>query len=266
MLRPVEKQDIERILPYLKEDVENCIYLYTDVFMYGLDNPNMKLWIQEQNDEIVEVVMKYHDSFQLYARKDADWDVEGTLALIHEYDVTMINARSEMIDRLKPYMQDGYDHMYGVIIRLCATAEFEGQEDVEIATLDDVEDIAELLAEDPFYADSYTKEELVAQFAERIETGMGRSAIIRRDGKIVAHCASFTEADGIAVNAGVIARKEYRGQKYGLMVENYMNKIMNEAGFKWFTFILEEKRIQKFEELGNKVVAKYGKFIKRRNG
>jgi len=264
LLKFVKEEELKDILAYLKEDVENCIYLYTDVFMYGLDNPNMKLWAYKENGEYKEVVMKYHDSFQIYARQNAEWDVEGTVELVNEYKVSMVNARVEIIKKLKPYLDTQYEDSYGTIIRLSAIKEFNQDHLVEIATLDDVEEIAELLAEDPYYADSYTKQELMDQLYERIDTGMGRSAIIRRDGKIVAHCASFTEADKIAVSAGTITKKEYRGNKYGLIVENYMNKIMNQAGYKWFGFILEEKRVQIFEELGNKVVAKYGKLVKRK--
>ena len=264
MLRFVEERELKPILAFLKEDVENCIYLYTDVFMYGLDNPNMKLWAYEENGEYIEIVMKYHDSFQIYARKDAKWDVEATVELIKEYDVSMVNSRVEIIEVLKPYFEDRYEDSYGTIIRLNSIKEFHQDHLVEMATLDDVDAIAELLAEDPYYSDSYTKEELVAQLHERIRTGLGRSAIIRQDGKIVAHCASMTEADKIAVSGGTITKKEYRGRKYGLIVENYMNKIMNQAGYQWFGFILEEKRVKIFEELGNKVVTKYGKLVKRK--
>lgn len=264
MLRSVEERELKAILAYLREDVANCIYLYTDVFMYGLDNPNMKLWAYEKDGQYIEIVMKYHDSFQIYARKDAAWDVEGTIALIKEYGVSMVNSRVEIIDVLKPHFADTYEDSYGTIIRLNSIKEFNQDHLVEMATLEDVDAIAELLAEDPYYADSYTKEELVAQLYERISTGMGRSAIIRQDGKIVAHCASMTEADKIAVSGGTITKREYRGKKYGLIVENYMNKIMNQAGYEWFGFILEEKRVKIFEELGNKVVTKYGKLVKKK--
>lgn len=261
MLRELTKSEIKPLLTYLKEDVENCIYMYTDIFMYGLDNPNMKVWIEEQPEGFNLVVMKYHDSFQLYYR-EGEWDVDGVYDLACEYDITMINGKREMIHALAEKFGDRYEYSEGTIMRLNAIQDFTSPDNPEIATLDDVVEIAELLAQDDYYSDSYTVEELSNQLRERMETGMGRSCIIRRDGKIIAHCASFTEADGIAVSAGTIAHKDYRGQKLGLIVENYMNRLMNNLGFKWFGFILEEGRVKTFEEMGNEIVATYGKLIK----
>lgn len=263
MLKLAEHKEIESILSYLRKDVVNCIYIYTDIYMYKLNNPNMKVWVDRDGDVYKEIVMKYHDSFQLYSNSD-DWDLKGTLSLVEEYDISMINGRVEMIQKLKPYLKDRYEDSYGTIMRLSAVKEFGQDNIVEMATLDDVPEIANLLAEDEYYSSSYTVEELVEQLSERISTGMGRSAIIRQDGKIVAHCASFTEAGGIAVSAGTITKKEYRGKKYGLIVENYMNKMMNQLGYQWFGFILEEQRVDIFVELGNKVVSRYGKFVKRK--
>ena len=262
MLRELLKEEVKPLLEYLKEDVENCIYIYTDIFMYGLDNPNMKVWIEKKDDQFGLVVMKYHDSFQLYYR-EGEWDINGVYDLICEYDIKMVNGKQDMILELQKMCGDKYEYSWGTIMRLNSVVNFESPDTPEIATVDDVREIAELLAQDPYYSDSYTIEELSNQLEERIRTGMGRSCIIRRDGRIIAHCASFTEADGIAVSAGTIAHKDYRGQKLGLIVENYMNRLMNGLGFKWFGFILEEDRVATFEKLGNIAVTTYGKLVKK---
>lgn len=263
MLRYIKENEVDAVLKYLKEDIPNCIYMYTDIFTYRLSNPNMKVWIEEPEDGKTYnlVVMKYHDSFQLYARREP-WDIDGVCKLIDEYQIQMINGSIEMIKSLEPIYRGKYHYTSGTIFRLNSCEQIETEEKPEIATVDDVPEIAELLAQDEYYNESYTKEELERQLRERITTGMGRSCIIRKDGKIVAHCASFTEADGIAVSAGTIAHKDYRGHKLGLVVENYMNRHMNANGFQWYGFILEEPRVEKFKELGNKIVASYGKLVK----
>lgn len=264
MLRYAKESEIDNILRFLKEDIPNCIYMYTDIFTYRLSNPNMKVWVKEDDDgreSYNTIVMKYHDSFQLYSRSE-DWDIEGVCRLINEYSVQMINGNVEMIKALYEIYKDTYNYSWGTIFRLSSCEEIKSDAIPEIATVEDVPEIAELLSQDEYYNDSYTKEELIEQLTERIETGMGRSCIIRKDGRIVAHCASFTEADGIAVSAGTIAHKDYRGHKLGLIVENYMNRHMNTEGFQWFGFILEEDRVKKFQEMGNEIVATYGKLVK----
>lgn len=263
MLRYAKESEIDRILEFLKIDIPNCIYMYTDIFTYRLNNPNMIVWVQDGEDSIYQIiVMKYHDSFQLYARND-NWDFEAVCSLIDEYQVQMINGPIEIIKKLFNRYKDKYKYSSGTIFRLSSCEKFESDEKPEIADIEDVPEIAELLSQDEYYRDSYTKEELERQLAERITTGMGRSCIIRKNGKIVAHCASFTEADGIAVSAGTIAHKDYRGHKLGLIVENYMNRHMNEEGFQWFGFILEEERVKKFKEMGNEIVARYAKLVKK---
>ncbi|MCQ2530836.1 MAG: hypothetical protein MJ086_06230 [Lachnospiraceae bacterium] len=261
MIRFVKEEEVPELLSFLKEDVENCIYLYTDVFTYGLENPNMKVWVEDRDGEYKCVIMKYHDSYQLYSRNE-DWDVDGVIGILNEYPATVINGKKDMIERLYPYYQDSYRTIFGAVMRLNSVLDFPEMEYCEMATLDDVDEIAQIIVEDVYYKDYYTKEELAKQLRERMTTGMGRSAIIRRDGKIVAHVASFTEADGIAVSSGTIAKVEYRGHKYGIAVESYLNKVMNSLGYKWFGFILEQDRIELFERLGNKTVALYGKLVK----
>lgn len=258
-----DNKEVERILEYLKKDIVNCIYIYTDIFTYGLNNSNMKVWVERNEFNYNLVVMKYHDSFQLYS-DNITWDVENVCRLINEYDIQMINGKTDMIDILYKYYSERYDMSTGTIFRLNSVKNFESEYKPEFAKLSDVPEIAELLAQDPYYNDSYTKEELEAQLSERMKTGMGRSCIIRVDGKIVAHVASFTEADGIAVSAGTIAHKDYRGRKLGLIVENYLNQYMNSNGYQWFGFILEDDRVRTFEALGNKIVATYGKLVKKR--
>ena len=258
------KNEIKGILDYLKQDVANCIYIYTDIFTYGLSNPNMKIWAEKEGEKYNLIVMKYHDSFQLYTRSDK-WDVEGVYQLICEFDVQMISGKTDMIKLLnEKYCGEKYDFSTGTIFRLSSVKNFKSEYTPEFAKISDVPEIAELLAQDPYYKDSYTVDELKAQLTERMETNMGRSCIIRIDGKIVAHVASFTEADGIAVSAGTIAHKDYRGKKLGLIVENYLNQYMNSNGYQWFGFILEKERVETFRKLGNKIVATYGKLVKKR--
>lgn len=263
MLKEVRREDLDRILSYLKPDVENCIYMYTDIFMYGVDNPNMKLWFTEEAGEIKVVVMKYHDSISVYSDLSA-WDCNKVVELIKEQGVTMVNARREMIVEMAPLLETDYYTDYGYIVRLENYIPVGLEDECSMAAPDDIPEIAELLSQDDFYKDSYTAKEIEEQFKERMTTGMGRSCIIRRDGKIVAHCASFTEADGIAVRAGTICHKDYRGQKLGIAVENYITMYMNEHGYQWYTFLVEENRRETFEKMGNPVVAYYGKLIKKR--
>ncbi len=268
MIRQAANEELKKVLQFLKPDVKNCIYMYTDIFLYDENHeniPGLKVWVEDDNDSYRLVVMKYHDSFSAYSNAQ-QWDMEGLVQLIREYKVAMVNARKEIIDRLAPAFEGEYKTQYGYIHHLTGDAVETGEEkEAYIATMEDIPEIAALLAEDEEYRDSYTKEELMEQFRERMQGGLG-SSIIRRDGKIVAHCGALTNSDGIAVRGMTICHKDYRGQKLGPAVENHIvRELRNPDGSKieWFTFVTKENRREFFEKTGNPVVARYGKLIRK---
>lgn len=262
MLKLIHKKEVPALLSYLKEDIYNCVYIYADISLYGIENSNMKVWVDNDEDHYNLVIMKYHDSFQIYAREDT-WDVKKVINLMREYNVHMVSGKTEMIDALKPFFEENYNASYGIVFRLGGMKDFPSKETPVIATADDIPEIAELLTQDPYYRDSYTREELEKQLFERITTGMGRHAIIRREGKIIAHISTFAEVDDIAVGAGLIAHNDYRGEKLGVILENFFIKHMNSLGFEYLGFIQDDGRIEKFHQMNNYPHTTYGKLVKK---
>ena len=264
VLREVQEKEIDALLAQIKEHVEECIYIYTDIYTYRTDNPSMCVWVEKREQEYSLILMKYHDSAQIYASEGfRSWD--DLVDLLRQLDVTVINGQKWVIQKLEEILSDKYYSDYGYILRLLNHIPTGLEDQCYIAGLDEVPEIAALLAHDDYYSSYCDEEELTRQLSERIRTNMGRSAVLRKDGKIVAHCASFTEAAGIAVDAATICHKDYRGRKFGITVENYMNIKMNQLGYKCFTFLTDINRVKAFEKAGNKVVAEYGKLIKRQS-
>ena len=52
MLKRVEKKDIKLIKDYIGTEYYKCLYLYLDFLKYGLDNENLKFWLNIVNNEI----------------------------------------------------------------------------------------------------------------------------------------------------------------------------------------------------------------------
>ena len=75
MIRKAVESDIDRIIAFLKEHLDQCVYLYIDISKYRLTNPNMMVWLDDdETDEIKAVVMKYHTSITFFTLDEDNLD------------------------------------------------------------------------------------------------------------------------------------------------------------------------------------------------
>ena len=116
---------------------------------------------------------------------------------------------------------------------------------------------------DKEFGANYEVHDLARQLTERAETGMGRNYIIRKDGKIIAHIATFAETENIAVTSGLIVHPDYRNYPYGAMMESYLVNRLLEEGIKAFTFVNSTKRIKYLNALGMKMCGEYEKLVRK---
>ena len=86
VLRKAVETDVPAILEYLGRDIPNCLYLYLDVYTYGVTDPNITVWFSEAGGKISLVIMKYYDSFQIYSDRE-DCDIAAISDMINEYDI-----------------------------------------------------------------------------------------------------------------------------------------------------------------------------------
>lgn len=263
MLCEMKEANVDEILQYLRKDIENCIYLYIDIYRYGVNNPYMKVWYEKKNDELSMVVMKYHHSFQIYSHLQSP-QLDEVWKLMQQYQAAMISGREEIIRKLELLCEGEYFSTFGEILRLTNFYSF-GCEDIiiEEATVDDALEIAQLICADDYYKEAYTIDELYEQLTDRMNTKMGRSFIIRDQGKVVAHNSISAETDDVAVAAMLLVDKKYRHTMYGIALEEFIVKKLNAEGKKLFGFSTNKKRKKQFERMGNKVAATYGKLIKK---
>lgn len=258
-MREATKQDQSRILDYLKAELQDCIYLYIDIMNYGVQSENMKVWLEEEQEEILFVAMKYYDSFQLYGRGEG-WSIEAVCKLLEENPVAMISARRDILEQLEGYCK-GYRATYGVVFVMDKYRELKDVAGILTATEADAKEIAELICSDEEIGGHYTVEGLTAQLAERIRTKTGRSYIIRENGVLMAHSATYAEAEGVAVVGGTIIRPEARNANYYILLSNYMIQQLAKEKKTAYTFSLSDKMIRYHSRMHTKC-GEYGKLEK----
>lgn len=261
-MREAERQDQGRILDYLKSELQDCIYLYIDIMNYGVQGENMKVWLEEEQGEILFVAMKYYDSFQLYGPRDG-WSIEALCSLLEENPVAMISARRDILERLESHLKD-YKATYGTVFVVDKYRELKDAAGILRATEADAEEIAKLICSDEEIGGHYTVEGLTAQLAERIRTGTGRSYIIRENGVLMAHTATYAEAEGVAVVGGTIIRPEARNTSYFMLITSYMQQQLAKENKTAYTFSTSEKMVGYHSRMHTKC-GEYGKLEKIKN-
>lgn len=257
-MREAGEQDKERLLEYLRKGLHDCLYFYIDVMNYGIASENMKVWIEEERGEIVLAVMKYYDSFQVYSHS-SQCKTEQVLELLHQYPVAMISARKDIIQQMEGKLVD-YKAEYGVVYLMDKYRKIGENKKVQLAVQEDVKEIAELICSDEELGEPYTVESLTSQLAERIRTQTGRSYIIRENGEIAAHSATYAEAEGIAVVSGTIVKAEYRNTNCYMILANYMMQELVKEEKSAYTFSLSAK-MQDYLDKVHTRCGEYGRLV-----
>lgn len=201
---------LSEIINYLAQDIAHCLYMYIDISKYGLSsNPNMTVWYDTYEDELNLVVMKYHDSIQIYTRSNV-WDVDGVKDIISNEKVLMVSGRLDLIELIYTLCNDNYEITSGYVYRLENYKIFDDIGLIEVAQESDMLEIAELICSDVEIGGHYHVSDLANQLLERMRTGMGRNLIIRDNGKIIAHIATYAEYNNIAITSGLIVHPDFR--------------------------------------------------------
>lgn len=258
-----KEKDIDDILIFLKKNVSNCLYMYIDIKKYGLQNPNMTVWLSrgDSSNKVNTVVMKYYDSIQLFS-DNREWHKEWLAKLILKEKYSMISGEAFMIRQLEELLREEYQSEYGEIYQLPSYRKTDDTDIVQYAREADMEEIAELICMDESFKANYQPKILEKQLKERLLSGMGRNAIIRDNKRIVAHIATYAEFEDIAITSGLIVHPEYRTSSYGFIVESVLTNDLLDLGKFVYTFALEKKRKQFLAVLGARVCGEYGKLTR----
>ena len=258
-MRKATNNDISDILFFLQKNITECIYMYIDIKKYELDNPAMKIWVDE--NPLTTVVMQYYESLQIYTT-ESEIDAEWLNEILQENKITMISGRNDIIQQIENDEQGKYKSEAGEIYQIDYYREFDIVDHIEHATADDAEEIAELICSEELFTDNYDVKTLARQLLDRINSSMGRNIIIRNNGKIVAHIATYAEYEDIAVTSGLVVHSDCHKAGYGFMVESYLVNELLREGKKVYTFILEDKRAALLKSMGATLCGKYGKLTK----
>lgn len=230
MYRKAEAQDVQRLLEYFSMDLKNCLYSYIDLKKYEIDNPNLTVYLDEDEEKRIKCsALKYYEGLQLFdgfGRMDA----KATAELVKKLGSHIVSSTVEVIEQLFPLLKDSYEMEQGYVTEMKHMPEEEISEEVHQAKLTEYEEIAKLICTDVGVGGHYEPEELKEQLLTRYEEGFGRNYILKRDGEILHHAATYAELDDLAVISGVITRADWRGKGVGtLAVRKLCHDLLSEG-------------------------------------
>lgn len=257
------QQDQGAILGAISDDAFNCLYLYLDVYHYGIGSDGVQVWCepdQTSKNTYSLIAMKFGDSMQLYSPHDCFNQAE-VYALAQQHKVARIHARKSTIELLKPVFGDTWEAHFGRIFEKTRTRNLSSQHaDVVQLGLDDVEETAALILTAEEFAESYTFDDMVRTLTNIIESGMGACFGIRRDGRLVATQSITATSDLFMITSYLVTHPDYQNALYGSIIESYVSHEVR-GDKHLYTMVTEPRRAKLLELLGNPVVAEYGKLV-----
>lgn len=262
MYRLVEKRDIPEILAYFEKNLKNCLYSYIDLKKFGIENPNLTVYVDKSN-EIHCTALKYYEGLQLFDA-EGKMDTEGTAELIKELNSHIVSSTVDVIEKLYPLLSDFYEMEQGYVTEMLSMPECEISEDVRPAEITEYDEIARLICSDEGVGGHYVPEELKEQLLTRLEEGMGRNYVLKRDGDIIHHAATYAELDNLAVISGVITREDWRGKGVGTLAVRKLCHDLLKEGKKPCLFYYTKQAAMFYKKIGFEEGTGWAKLVLRK--
>lgn len=210
-------EDTDRLKNVIKKDIFQNVYLYIDTNTYGFENHDIMTWLISDVSGYTGIVYQYYNSLQLFQIEEpTDCDIEDISRFIQKNDIEMISGNVNIIKKIHE-KSDGFCITDGFIMKANEEAA-KSDMDVEWAELSDCKEIAELICADDGIGGHYSVQLLQDQLEDRMKNWNCKNLILKKEGKIVSHMATYADVEGIAVLGGLITAPEYRGFGYGRII------------------------------------------------
>ena len=269
MFERVKREEVPEVLDYFAQDRKNCLYSLIDLKKYGIDNPNLVLYVDRDAFGAIRCVLTcYFGGANVFSCKDA-LDEKETARMLKKLAPSMINAPDTTIRLLRPLLDSEdthscYEYEQGYVTEYCKDLGKETDfPEVEEAGEEDLLEIARLICTDEGLGGTYEPESFAAQLLERRRDGFGRNYCIRKEGKIVCHAGTYAAVDDLAVVSGVITAEDFRGQNLAYKVVSKLSRQLTAEGKLPCLFYYTKSAARLYEKVGFALGTPWAKLIRK---
>ncbi|NLE24152.1 MAG: GNAT family N-acetyltransferase [Clostridiaceae bacterium] len=218
MIKRAEKENYEAVVDYLDKGGSINTTLLSYIEKYGFEKDFQDFWLYTDNsDSTLAVLMRHFNSLYIYSEGSfLDAEELGAFAAflgpeIISGQIDIISGVSLLIDDM---ILEPSTHMVLENKNMLKTCQM-----VEKAGLEDCKALAELIFGIPEFSRFYhSAEEIERGIRRRMEMGICRYFVIRRDGIIASQAYTTIESTKYATIGGVVTRNEYRKQGLASLV------------------------------------------------
>lgn len=255
--------DDEQVIEnYIGKNYYKCLYLYLDLKKYKFSNPNVKIWIQKNDNNITSIILMYYSGMHVFS-KNHDYDIEELKKLIEDRNPTMICGEKKTICDIYNILNVRNYYIETGWVRKLLNIKNVSRDNVELAKEEDFYQIAKLLYEDEDLGCSYKLEELKDQMIERNKEGYVRNYIIKDKNtkNVISHAGTGAENDKIAMLSYVITDINYRGKGYAQKLCSAVCEDLIKEGKEVFLINYSTESTALYEKIGFKICCEWGKIF-----
>lgn len=259
MIRKCDIKEEKKILDYIGDEYNKCLYLYLDLIKYGFKNPNINIYIQEKNGMILSIALTYYKGMHIFTKDNnclEEWE-----NIINYIKPTLICGEKSVIMELNKYIKN-YEVEYGWVRELSTIENKYDYTSVSKANNNDFDKIAELLFLDDDIGSSYKLNELREQMIERNKEKYSRNYVIKRGKEIVSHAGTGAENEKVAMLNYVITSPKHRGEGLATIVTSKVCNDLISEGKKVYLINYTNESTRLYDKIGFKISCEWGKLYK----
>ena len=219
MIRKAQNSDLPAIQALCSTDSSRLLFIDGDILQNGLETEYQETWIEEENNTIRGIFLRYHANFVFYF-KETLHDIQGFEALFTD-KIKMISATQKDVDAMPESIRSRFSFRTTYfcecpVLKATPLSVIPNQ-----ATAQDALGIVELLSSISEFTASYAhtpKEERVKNMTERYEQHKVHGYIVKDQDRVVAHAATGVETSSGVMVVAVATDPAHRQKGYGRAV------------------------------------------------
>ncbi len=263
MIVKCNKADEDVIFSYIGDNYPSCLYLYLNLKKYGIESEKITVYIQEKNNCITSVLLKYYSCIHVFSTQN-DFDAEELGHFIETGKFSMVYCTTKTADIVYLALHDKIRSKSTISNGWVARIDQVDKQPKGIAikaAKGDFEQIVRLIYDDEDIGRSYKYDELEKQLIERNSSGYSRNLVIKDNDLVIAHACTNAEINKIAVVAELLVRSDYRRKGYASEIWRDLCCRLLSEGKEVYSFYYSSESRALHKKIGFYEICEWGKIV-----